>query len=68
MAAGLAKDQFDAAGVTSDKDDWAASVAWGTFGEPGVYAAALYNESKDASVKAKYVELAAAYTTSYNFV
>lgn len=63
VAAGLAKDQFDAAGVTSDKDDWAASVAWGTFGEPGVYAAALYNESKDASVKAKYVELAAAYTT-----
>ncbi len=59
LAAGLAKTKF----VDDTQDDWAASIAWGSFGEPGIYAAALYNESKTDADKAKYVELAAAYTT-----
>lgn len=66
IVAGVSKDAFTSTTDASwDKNDWALGTSYGVDGEDGLYAAALYNESKiegpAAEAKAKGTELVAKY-------
>ncbi len=69
--AGYAKDKYAQGGMSADKSDWALSTSYGVFGEPGVYLAGMYNESKvdgeGFDVKTKGYELAATYFLANNW-
>lgn len=69
--AGFAKDEYAQAGQTASKTDWALSTSYGVYGEPGLYLAALYNESKvegaSYDVTAQGSEIAAMYTLENNW-
>lgn len=66
IVAGVSKDAFTTTTDASwDKNDWALGTSYGVDGEEGLYAAALYDESKfegpAAEAKAKGTELVAKY-------
>lgn len=74
LGAGAESRSYDQDSSTLDKDNrWAVTATYGTVGAPGLYAAALYNESKksyfgtDADTTDKGWELVTAYALKNNW-